>query len=146
MNLLSQDFFGGLPQPGSGGVVGALLNGQFEKRLVVGVRSWAGLAGGGGQGEAAGLLDARYVYVEPLAWLELSPSATVENSREGRGRYVDCVLLAQSESERFYAVIDGSDGLDGDGKEAIVAGLGRCSLFMAEAGFGFGTRLHHAAQ
>lgn len=71
---------------------------------------------------------------------------SVEYRRKGRGRYVESVLLAESKFERLYAVIDGGDGLDGDWEEAIVAGLGRCSLFMAEACFGSGTRLHHAAQ
>ena len=100
VDLLSEDVFGRLPQPGSWRVVGALLDGEFEERLVARVRSRPSLTGGGCQGEAAGLGDARYVDVEPLSWLELSPSATVENSRKGRGRYVDCVLLAQSKFER----------------------------------------------
>jgi hypothetical protein len=43
--------------------------------------SWSGLAGSRCQGEASRLLRAGNVDVEPLAWLELRPSVTVENSR-----------------------------------------------------------------
>lgn len=76
------------------------------------IRSCSSLARSGRQGEAASLLDTGYENVEPLAWLELRPSVTVENSRGVRG-YVDCVLLPRSELEGFYAVVDGRDLLDG---------------------------------
>ena len=112
--------------------------------MVVG-RLRLSLARGRCQGEATGFRNPGNVNVEPLAWLELGPSVTVE-AWEGRGRYVECVLLPQSEFEGLYSVIDWRDTIYGDREEAIATRFVRCAFFMTEACFGFGARLHHAAQ
>lgn len=147
LDLLPYYVLGRLPQPRCRWIARAVLHSELEIRFVLWIGSRSSLTGCGGQGEASGFFDAGNVDVEPLAWLELRPSVTIENNRGVRGRYVECVLLPESKLERFDAIIDGRDGLDGHRVEALVARLGRCSLFMAEACcFRPGARLNHAAQ